>query len=132
MGSANFTEPASGSAMLTDTIGGAEVFQYRDTPFSAWADVDYAAVSSPGTAQVAASSTTCKGLWIVANPFNQEALAIGPHASTKATATLAGFRGIPVYPGMAFWVPVTNTNLVYVDAVGTDQYAVVYPTHTDS
>lgn len=131
MGSANFTEPASGTPMLTDTIGGAEVFQYREPPFSAWADVDYDAVTTPGTAEQLASQA-CKGFWIIGNPYNGAPVAAGPSSSTKATATVAGFRGMPVYPGQAVFFPLSNTNLAYVDNLDGDEFAVVYLTHTDS
>lgn len=132
MASAKYTEPASGSEMLTDTVGGADIFQYRETPFSAWADVDYRGVGAPGTAEAAASTRTVKGFWIVANPYNNNPIAIGPHASTKATASVAGFRGIPVFPGQAVWLPLTDPVLCYVDNLSGDEYAVVYPTHTDT
>lgn len=132
MGSSKFTEPGSGSTMAADKKSGAAIFQYRDAPFDSWADIAYKAVATPGTAEAAASTAAIKGLWLVASPFNTGVVACGPSSSTKATATLAAFRGLPVYPGQAVWLPVSDPALVYVDNLTGDKWAIVYPTHTDS
>lgn len=129
-----FTEPSTGSEFVADAVSGDYIFGYREVPVDTWADIDYAAAASPGTAERPDSNTShpCKGAWVIGNPFNSDPIAAGPSSATKATQTLAGFRGIPVYPGQAVWFPVSNTNLIYIDTSGTDQYAVVYLTHTDS
>lgn len=132
MGSSKFNEPAAGSSILADKVGGAAIFGYRDIEFAAWSDIAYKSVAAPGTAEQAQSSTACRGLFIVAHPLNAGKVAIGPSSSTKATDTLAAFRGLPVYPGQAIPVPVNNTNLVYVDNLSGDKWALVYFTHTDS
>lgn len=132
MGTVKFTEPVSGSSMAADKKAGVATFQYRDAPFDAWNDIDYKSVAAPGTAEVAATTRAVKGFWIVGNPYNNNPVSVGATTSTKATASVAGFRGMPVYPGQAVWFPLSDPVLAYVDNLANDEWAVVYPTHTDS
>lgn len=131
MGSAKFTEPAAGASIVADEVGGAHIFGYREVPVDTWTEIDYAGVSTPGTAEQLAAAA-CKGFWVIGNPYNANPVAVGPSSSTKATATVAGFRGMPVYPGQAVFLPLSNTNLAYVDNLAGDQFAVLRLTHTDS
>lgn len=125
-------EPGAGTPLRADTVGGDRILGYRDIEFSAWTDIAFKGVATPGTAEQAQSNTPCRGLYIVAHPLNSGKVAIGPASTVKATDTLAAWRGIPVYPGQAVPLPLNNTNLVYVDNLSGDKWAVVYFTHTDS
>lgn len=133
MGATKVNEPASAATQLADDrIGGNRILLYRDVEFGAWADIAFKSVAVPGTAEQAQSNTPCRGLYIVAHPLNSGKVAIGPTSAVKATDTLAAWRGIPVYPGQAVPLPLNNTNLVYVDNLSGDKWAVVYFTHADS
>lgn len=132
MGSTRVNEPASGTTLADDRISGNRILLYRDVEFGAWTDIAFKSVATPGTAEQAQSNTPCRGLYIVAHPLNSGKIAIGSASTVKATDTLAAWRGIPVYPGQSVPLPLNNTNLVYVDNLANDKWAVVYFTHTDS
>ncbi len=132
MGATRVNEPSTGSTLYDDRIGGNRILGYRDIEFGAWSDIAYKSVAAPGTPEQAQANTPCRGLYIVAHPLNSGKVAIGSGNTVRATDTLAAFRGLPVYPGQMIPLPLNNTNLVYVDNLSGDKWALVYFTHTDS
>jgi len=129
MAGTRFNEPPAGSTLKRDVVGGDVVMSYRELEFSAWTDIAYKGVTTPGTPEQAQANTACRGLYIVGHPDNASQVMIGPTNAVRASGTK---RGIPVYAGQAIPLPLSNTNQVYVDNIAGDQWAIVYFTHADS
>lgn len=136
MGETKVTEPGVGPVdLLDDRIDGNRILRYREVEYEAWADIDYKGVSSPGTAERltgSAAPNSVRGVVVIANPYNNNPIAVGPHASTSAVATTAGFRGWPVYPGQAVALPLGDPYLAFVDNLADDLWAYFTFTHVDT
>lgn len=129
MGDYRVREAQIGTDFHSDTVGGKEVPQQRDAPFSTGARATQT-VTTAGTPVQLPSSATCRVLFMRALPSNTGRVAWAFDNGVRAGA---GLNADYMEPGEGRVIPISNPSLIWIDAqISGEGVAMTILTHGDS